>query len=93
MTENNIPDKREFFARQVDRQLGRIAGDLREYADRIERLRKDVDRIGQPGYRNAGNIAAAAYKEIVTLLLNTPVDLLITEAADYDINVTEADAV
>jgi hypothetical protein len=81
------PSERDFFAKQISRQLERITDDLRESADRIERLQKDVARIGEPGHANAGRIAASTYKEITTLLMNTPADLLISAAGDYDQNV------
>ena len=81
--------KREFFAVQIDRQLGQIADEFRSLADSIDDRRKDVARIGQPGIPNAGHIAQTLYQKIASALANAPVSRLISTAADYDLNVPQ----
>ena len=74
----------QYLAREVDRQIDRIADDLADLSDAIRRLHSNVAAADTIPSSTYSNVAARAYSLIAGALPNLSVDVLIQAAAAAD---------
>lgn len=68
------------------RDIGRIAQDLRDLADRIEHYKNHVPKIGTgPGWTSYGQIAYDVVHDVTWGFANVHVDRVIRHATDADV--------
>lgn len=78
------PSVEEYLAKEMKRQIHRSVTELRDLADRIERMSDDVDRIGSAGTTNAGVLVAHILSTFTNGLNNVPLDQIARAAGDLD---------
>lgn len=81
---------RRLYGEFLATRIKATAAGYRAVADKLDAIAAEVPLLGAPGHVDASSLAQRAMHEVMWGAANASPDAIVTAAADYDRNVTQA---